>query len=88
MDNRIDVHIIIRSEKTDMKGENMIHDTKTRELIERYCSGLDRNVIVSRRIGDEKCECLHRDVCKLVKGCKYAPEINERINVQNTSARP
>jgi len=49
----------------------MVHDDKTRELIERYCSGVDRNVVLSRSVADKRCVCLNRENCDKRKSCKY-----------------
>lgn len=49
----------------------MIHDEKASELIERYCSGVDRNVVLSRSVDDKRCVCLNRDKCSVRTLCKY-----------------
>lgn len=46
-------------------------DDKTRELIERYCSEVDRNVVLFRSVNDKRCVCLNRDSCALCVDCKY-----------------
>ena len=66
----------------------MIHDDKTRELIERYCAGVDRNVVLSRSVLDEKCVCLHRDQCKMGKVCKYSPDMSDTITGLRTQLQP
>ena len=49
----------------------MIRDEKASELIERYCSGVDRNVVLSRSVDDKSCVCLNRDKCSMRTLCKY-----------------
>lgn len=49
----------------------MMHDEKTREFIERYCSGVDRNVVLARSVADMRCVCLNRDRCEVRTRCKY-----------------
>ena len=49
----------------------MMNEDKTRELIERYCSGVDRNVVLSRSVADKRCVCLNRETCNMRTDCKY-----------------
>ena len=58
-------------------------DDKTREIIERYCSEVDRNVVLFRSVSDKRCVCLNRENCDLRMDCKYDFEQFDKSNDLN-----